>query len=237
MTVYGVLDAITSNPEVTSVALIGLALLGLVPALLTAAGATALVYLLLSVVFGPANVPEVSGQGPGKREMESGTLAMHTRAQRVSSERPRGRWTGSGEREPRACASGSCSGKGGGVLAGELGRWGRPGLRAPGAASCWGCCAARGLVLEVWEWACLRWLRWTSPWASRWANSSQALGRLPLPTRGRVGAMRWRASGRPVLGPGRLPSASWPLHHKPALTCFSLAVRQPAGEADAGQVR
>lgn len=66
MTVYGVLDTINSNPEATSVVLIGLALLGLVPALLTAAGATALVYLLLSVAFGPANVPEVSCRGAGK---------------------------------------------------------------------------------------------------------------------------------------------------------------------------
>ncbi len=99
MTVYGVLDAITSHPEVTSVALIGLALLGLVPALLTAAGATALVYLLLSVAFGPANVPEVSGRGPGKRGLESGILACtHANVPVVGGRR-------SGK---LAAASGSC---------------------------------------------------------------------------------------------------------------------------------
>ncbi|GLC36848.1 hypothetical protein PLESTB_000776100 [Pleodorina starrii] len=60
-----VLDWVNSNPELTSVLVIGLALFGLAPALLTALGATALVYALLSVTFG-TQLPEV-------REMQ-GTL-------------------------------------------------------------------------------------------------------------------------------------------------------------------
>jgi hypothetical protein len=47
--ITSVLDWVNSNPELTSGIVIGLALFGLAPAILTALGATALVYALLSV--------------------------------------------------------------------------------------------------------------------------------------------------------------------------------------------
>ncbi|EFJ48338.1 hypothetical protein VOLCADRAFT_104824 [Volvox carteri f. nagariensis] len=72
-----VLDCINSNPEVTSVVVIGLALFGLAPALLTALGATALVYALLSVSFG-TQLPEV-------REMQGSFGETVTKVQIFSS--------------------------------------------------------------------------------------------------------------------------------------------------------
>lgn len=55
-----VLDWINTNPELTSILVIGLAVFGLAPAIITAVGATALVYALLSV-----RVSSRSGGGAG----------------------------------------------------------------------------------------------------------------------------------------------------------------------------
>ncbi|GLI67886.1 hypothetical protein VaNZ11_012177 [Volvox africanus] len=72
-----VLDWINSNPELTSILVIGLAIFGLAPAIFTAVGATALVYALLSVSFG-TQVPEV-------REMQGTFGQTVTRVQFLSS--------------------------------------------------------------------------------------------------------------------------------------------------------
>ncbi|GIL90913.1 hypothetical protein Vretifemale_18618 [Volvox reticuliferus] len=72
-----VLDWINSNPELTSLLVIGLAILGLAPAIFTAMGATALVYALLSVSFG-TQLPEV-------REMQGSFSETVTRVQFLSS--------------------------------------------------------------------------------------------------------------------------------------------------------
>ncbi|KAG2426892.1 hypothetical protein HXX76_012679 [Chlamydomonas incerta] len=53
-----VLDFVNDNPIVITIAIVGTAIAGLVPALLTATAATLLVYALLSVSFG-TSVPEV----------------------------------------------------------------------------------------------------------------------------------------------------------------------------------
>ncbi|GIL57696.1 hypothetical protein Vafri_12859 [Volvox africanus] len=72
-----VLDWMNSNPELTSILVIGLAVFGLAPAIFTAVGATALVYALLSVSFG-TQIPEV-------REMQGTFGQTVTRVQFLSS--------------------------------------------------------------------------------------------------------------------------------------------------------
>ncbi|KXZ44537.1 hypothetical protein GPECTOR_65g155 [Gonium pectorale] len=72
-----VLEWINAHPELTSLLALGLALFGLAPALLTAFGATALIYGLLSISFG-TQLPEV-------REMQGEFKETVSRVQLLTS--------------------------------------------------------------------------------------------------------------------------------------------------------